>query len=204
MESLFTGISLRGRASVAFPTPHSGPSPTGSPARIYFWTQTAMEHIGADVQLHCRASGSPKPVVTWYDSNDQQVVADQKHRVLGTGDLLIRNITFDHMGKYRCVARNVHGTDSVDKVFFYPAKPNVSGARSEWGLIGYLFPGGQVTLEPRHLYQAIFLSKSPTQHPLLTGTTRHIPPWKALFPNTSFTCFKLLPSLHIYFLDSPF
>ena len=82
-----------------------------------------MEYIGSDSVLHCRATGYPKPSIKWYDSNDQLILNDNhKYLVMANGDLLIRNVTFDDMGKYRCEARNSHGVDSIDKVFFYSTK----------------------------------------------------------------------------------
>lgn len=113
---------------MCFPFP-SHPCP-GSPARIYFWTHTTLENIGTDGVIHCRAIGSPSPVITWYGPSDEQLVlgaaaagADAKYRLLGSGDLLIRNVTFEDMGKYRCEAQNQHGSDSADKMFLYPTEP---------------------------------------------------------------------------------
>lgn len=66
-------------------------------------------------------------MITWYGPSDEQLTLgttdDAKYRLLATGDLLIRNVTFEDMGKYRCDAQNTHGTDSVDKIFFYPTEP---------------------------------------------------------------------------------
>ena len=38
-----------------------------APARIFMWTSQRLEVEGADVQLFCRATGYPKPTVSWED-----------------------------------------------------------------------------------------------------------------------------------------
>lgn len=100
-------------------------APLAAPPRIYFYTLTTLENIGANSVIHCSASGSPKPVVTWFDTNNEPIVPDlRKYEILKSGDLRIRNVTFDDMGKYKCMAENRYGRDMVDKIFFYPTDPN--------------------------------------------------------------------------------
>ena len=45
-------------------------------ARVFMWTSQRLAEVGQDAQLYCRASGSPSPTVTWYDSDDQEVLPD--------------------------------------------------------------------------------------------------------------------------------
>ena len=103
-----------------------------------------LENIGQEVVIRCRATGSPKPAISWLanertielstsgsssssssSSSDQESSTSlpSKYAVLPSGDLLIRNATFEDMGKYTCTASNTHGTDTVDKIFFYPTEP---------------------------------------------------------------------------------
>ena len=102
-----------------------------------------LENIGQEVVIRCRATGSPKPAISWLanertielstsgssssssssSSSDVDTSLPSKYAVLPSGDLLIRNATFEDMGKYTCTASNMHGTDTVDKIFFYPTEP---------------------------------------------------------------------------------
>jgi hypothetical protein len=93
----------------------------GTPARVYMWTVNRIEMEGSDVQLYCRAAGSPQPQITWYDVDDRVIEADDpQYRLLPNGDLLIRDVSFSaNMGVYRCVAENAAGTDASES-FVYP------------------------------------------------------------------------------------
>ncbi|KAI2803507.1 Neural ectodermal development factor, partial [Blomia tropicalis] len=95
----------------------------GSPARIYFWTETILESIGSDAIIHCHATGFPKPTHTWYDSENNKIVSNERMRILANGDLLISNVSFGDMGVYRCVASNQYGSDQLEKAFLYPTAP---------------------------------------------------------------------------------
>jgi hypothetical protein len=85
------------------------------------WTVNRIEMEGSDVQLYCRAAGSPQPQITWYDVDDRVIEADDpQYRLLPNGDLLIRDVSFSaNMGVYRCVAENAAGTDASES-FVYP------------------------------------------------------------------------------------
>lgn len=93
----------------------------GHSARIYMWTVQRLEIEGADVQLFCRATGSPVPKVMWYDTNNQPISSkDHQYELLANGDLLIHKINWEgNMGSYRCVASNKHGKDETS-IFLYP------------------------------------------------------------------------------------
>lgn len=84
-----------------------------------------MEHLGQDGFLHCRAAGHPKPTILWFQGDHTEPIKTEesetsRYQILPTGDLLIRNSTFDDMNVYRCMAQNEFGSDSVDQIFFYP------------------------------------------------------------------------------------
>ncbi|KAI7694764.1 hypothetical protein SSS_06804 [Sarcoptes scabiei] len=93
--------------------------------RIYLWSETSVEHLGQDGFLHCRAAGHPKPTILWFQGDHTEPIKTEesetsRYQILPTGDLLIRNSTFDDMNVYRCMAQNEFGSDSVDQIFFYP------------------------------------------------------------------------------------
>jgi hypothetical protein len=96
----------------------------GKPARIFMWTVQRLEFEGADVQLFCRASGTPLPRITWYDKQGQEITTnDNQYTLLDNGDLLIRGVSWENnMGSYRCGANNGHGRDEVS-IFLYPTFP---------------------------------------------------------------------------------
>ena len=143
----------------------------GSPARIYFYTQTTLENIGSTVLISCRAIGFPKPTITWMNGNNDLIVPDHlKYRILRSGDLLIQNVTFEDMGKYKCVASNSLGTDSVDKIFFYPTEPlRVSEDFQEYFLNYFDLPNSsllicQIFFLIGHRNREIMLKKKKATH----------------------------------------
>lgn len=91
----------------------------GSPARINMWTKTRLELIGSEVKLYCRAQGLPKPSITWLTPDNRPVVSGGRFRVTEFGDLIIRDINWQDMGGYQCVAKNQDGEDQ-STTFLYP------------------------------------------------------------------------------------
>ncbi|XP_076367484.1 zwei Ig domain protein zig-4-like [Tachypleus tridentatus] len=96
----------------------------GTPARIYMWTRTRIEVQGNDIQLFCRASGNPQPKLAWMrgDENGKLIESSEKYKILESGDLVIRNLAWEDLGGYTCLAKNVHGNDKTF-TFVYPAAP---------------------------------------------------------------------------------
>lgn len=91
----------------------------GSPARIHMWTRTRLELIGSEVRLFCRASGSPQPTLSWVGPDDTPLTTSQKYTVLENGDLIIKELAWEDMGGYTCVAANANGEDR-SLTFLYP------------------------------------------------------------------------------------
>jgi hypothetical protein len=98
---------------------------TGSGARINMWTKTRLELIGSEVRLFCRTQGFPKPVVTWLNPEGRTIVSNARMTVTESGDLLIRNLSWDDMGGYQCVAKNEEGEDQ-STTFLYPMSVSIS------------------------------------------------------------------------------
>ena len=51
-------------------------SSRGEAARVYMWTASRLEFEDNTVQLFCRASGVPEPIITWYDSLNNTLADD--------------------------------------------------------------------------------------------------------------------------------
>ncbi|CDW53468.1 I-set domain containing protein [Trichuris trichiura] len=87
--------------------------------KIYMWTDFRFEVIGASVQLFCRASGYPEPIIKWYRRDGKEIVNVDGFNVLDNGDLLIRHGTWEDAGLYFCKASNDYGV-SESQTFYYP------------------------------------------------------------------------------------
>ncbi|KFD71283.1 hypothetical protein M514_03531 [Trichuris suis] len=87
--------------------------------KIYMWTDFRFEVIGASVQLFCRASGNPDPVIKWYRWDGKEIVNADGFNVLDNGDLFIRHGTWEDAGLYFCKASNDFGV-SESQTFYYP------------------------------------------------------------------------------------
>ena len=71
----------------------------------------------SDLVLGCKASGVPRPTITW--SLDGAVIpGDDKRRTINqvTGYLKVFNISLEDEGFYRCLATNIVGTVSSTKI----------------------------------------------------------------------------------------
>lgn len=79
--------------------------------------QTVMED--KPLSLHAKVTGTPRPEVTWY-RNNKELVTTPNVKVAYEDDtcsLIIKKMTMDLEGQYKCVARNPAGTtDIVAKV----------------------------------------------------------------------------------------
>ncbi|CAG2121939.1 unnamed protein product, partial [Medioppia subpectinata] len=59
---------------------------------------------------------------SWLGPEDNTLTNSAKYKVLENGDLIIRDLTWDDMGNYMCVAENSHGSDRTS-LFLYPTLP---------------------------------------------------------------------------------
>ncbi|XP_061575460.1 immunoglobulin superfamily member 10 [Cololabis saira] len=73
---------------------------------------------GTPIQLNCAATGIPKPEITWELPDQSVLSAAEEGRPMGSemlhpqGTLIIQRPTTSDSGKYKCFAKNLHGTDS--------------------------------------------------------------------------------------------
>ncbi|RCN33109.1 hypothetical protein ANCCAN_21068 [Ancylostoma caninum] len=70
----------------------------------------------------CRASGVPKPKVTWQritDDDDVEEIDTESHMVLSNGDLLVVADPWVVTESYRCTARNPSGSASADSTVVF-------------------------------------------------------------------------------------
>ncbi|XP_023820745.1 obscurin isoform X13 [Oryzias latipes] len=72
--------------------------------------------LGQTVKLACKATGVPKPVITWY-KDGRQVEADPHHIIIedpdGSCTLILDNMTADDSGQYMCFAASSAGNAST-------------------------------------------------------------------------------------------
>ncbi|XP_078060982.1 immunoglobulin superfamily member 10 [Mustelus asterias] len=84
-------------------------------------------NYGDKLQLHCSATGDPKPKIIW--RLPSKLVVDQWHRmasrvlVLPNGTLSIESITERDAGNYLCIARNQVGDDMMSLKIDVSMKP---------------------------------------------------------------------------------
>uniref|UniRef100_A0A914V0U5 Ig-like domain-containing protein n=1 Tax=Plectus sambesii TaxID=2011161 RepID=A0A914V0U5_9BILA len=89
---------------------------------ITAWTDTRLERVDATVELLCRAEGSPKPRISWYRLDDDEVrlpLVDELF--LDNGDLLLPPKMPGSDGQvslYQCVAENDFGIASKIVMFY--------------------------------------------------------------------------------------
>ncbi|KAL3869555.1 hypothetical protein ACJMK2_042223 [Sinanodonta woodiana] len=70
--------------------------------------QDVQTSVGKTVELHCVATGNPKPHVTW-TFNGVTISGTARARMTSEGSLAITNIQHGDRGLYRCRAENSHG-----------------------------------------------------------------------------------------------
>ena len=66
---------------------------------------------GSSLLLHCRASGSPYPSVTW--QKDGHSIDTSHATLLSNGSLYIASSVVQDAGRYSCNATNIAGSASV-------------------------------------------------------------------------------------------
>jgi len=67
----------------------------------------------SDVTINCPAIGLPKPRFMW-SKDGEKISLGNKYLVLENGALVIRKVSVDESGAYRCTVENIVGKDSRD------------------------------------------------------------------------------------------
>ncbi|KAL1116950.1 hypothetical protein AAG570_004278, partial [Ranatra chinensis] len=96
-------------------------SSQAQPPKITVSRPVALENWNNNIVLPCTVRGNPQPTVAWID---------EEKKVLDNGDLLIKRLRWEDMGRYTCVAENYHGRDTAT-TFLYPMKVCMSKIRSK-------------------------------------------------------------------------
>ncbi|EFO82609.1 CRE-ZIG-3 protein [Caenorhabditis remanei] len=99
------------------------PSTHRTAPKITLQTESRFEMSGNAATLVCRAD--KKADWTWTFSGEPIKMDDGRHEILPNGDLFIRNISWDDMGDYTCVASNKYGQSEAE-TFLYPTKKTVA------------------------------------------------------------------------------
>ncbi|KAF3699447.1 Obscurin [Channa argus] len=90
--------------------------PAWSPPDFEEILANCTANLGQTVKLACKATGIPKPVVTWY-KDGRAVVADPHHIIIedpdGSCTLILDNMTADDSGQYMCFATSPAGNGST-------------------------------------------------------------------------------------------
>ncbi|CAG0900071.1 unnamed protein product, partial [Cyprideis torosa] len=90
------------------------------PPVISLWRPFFIEEFHNDALFYCRTNG--KGNVTWVLPDSELSESERMQvdpEVLWTGDLLLKNVTWDDLGHYTC---RYDDSESIT-TFFYPAKP---------------------------------------------------------------------------------
>ncbi|XP_058806520.1 papilin [Phymastichus coffea] len=91
------------------PPPYARPTPV----RVNVTKPQAQYVSGGRIMLHCRATGTPNPVITWY-KNEIPIVQDDRIRITENNDLIIYPSNKSDSGDYRCEGVNQYSLQSQD------------------------------------------------------------------------------------------
>ncbi|KAM9719648.1 obscurin isoform 23-T24 [Menidia menidia] len=90
--------------------------PAWSPPDFVEILANCTAELGQTVKLACKATGVPKPVITWY-KDGRTVEADPHHIIIedpdGSCTLILDNMTADDSGQYMCLATSSAGNAST-------------------------------------------------------------------------------------------
>jgi hypothetical protein len=85
---------------------------------IHQWSEMYMQTTGDDALLICRAAGPHETY--WIGPNGQPVdTKSEKYQMTKQGDLIVRNLSFEDMGNFQCLVKNINGSDMIE-TFVYP------------------------------------------------------------------------------------
>ena len=85
--------------------------------QIFQWMGTYMQVQGMEAHLVCRAEGHHTTI--WIGPDDAILQSNERFEIRKNGDLIIKDLSFNDMGLYKCLVKNDHGEDIKD-TFLYP------------------------------------------------------------------------------------
>uniref|UniRef100_A0A1I7USJ1 Immunoglobulin domain protein n=1 Tax=Caenorhabditis tropicalis TaxID=1561998 RepID=A0A1I7USJ1_9PELO len=101
-------IEIEGSNTACKPSHRSAP-------RIVQWTESRFEMQGNYATLVCRSNEA----VDWAWTFDGELITEDRYEVMANGDLRIKDIAWEDMGEYFCIARNKYG-ETRQETFLYP------------------------------------------------------------------------------------
>ena len=78
------------------------------PPRILHTTPVAVPNYRDDVSVDCKATGSPRPIISWWNRN-KPLSLSNKYSIFHNGTLVIHQTTPLDTGAYFCRAANIIG-----------------------------------------------------------------------------------------------
>jgi len=85
---------------------------------IHQWSEMYMQTTGSDALLTCRSAGPHE--IYWVDPTGKPVdIKSKKYQMTEQGDLIVRNLSFEDMGNFQCLVKNINGSDMIE-TFVYP------------------------------------------------------------------------------------
>ncbi|XP_050677433.1 fasciclin-2-like isoform X2 [Leptidea sinapis] len=84
----------------------------------YFVNTDATQYVvsGSDALINCKARGETDPLISWHKDHDEPIeIIDANRYEISSQGLLIRNITDDDNGIYKCTASDVETGEEIDK-----------------------------------------------------------------------------------------
>ncbi|KAK7486747.1 hypothetical protein BaRGS_00022031, partial [Batillaria attramentaria] len=81
---------------------------------------------GTSINMTCRVTGKPDPMITWY--KDDQQITGGRYKIMRTGDLSIKQVVLSDAGSYTCEAQNNFNTTSASGLLLVRRKTQIEQA----------------------------------------------------------------------------
>eukprot|EP00116_Pleurobrachia_bachei_P004656 sb/3464918/ len=118
-----------------------------SGAKIIVDKKNMLRNAGERIRVRCTATGYPYPYVTWY-KDDIPLIFNQSVRMVSVQDFVIDEAGGMDIGKYKCVARNSLGTDTLTRNLGIIVKASVNSLTAS-DPRGYYLVGQKIVLTCR-------------------------------------------------------
>ena len=100
--------------------PKGTPGKSLSPPQVLVTPSTLTVREQQNAKFYCSSTGNPKPEITWV-RNDRKMDTLRYH-VTHSGEIQVRNATFEDSGVFTCTAKNLLGIKSVTVSLFVTGK----------------------------------------------------------------------------------